>query len=403
MNLNLATVGANTFVSARARQIPRTLIADDQPDVLAALRLLLKGAGYQTEAANSPKAVLEAIRKHQFDVVLIDLNYARDTTSGQEGLDLISRIQAEDDSLPIVVMTAWGTVDIAVEAMRRGVRDFVQKPWENSRLLQVLRAQVEQGRNRRRLKQRASQRRATRLTLRRELAEARLIQERLMPTNDVDFEGLALSSTWRVAGTVGGDYLAAFPIGPDRAALCIADVSGKGLPAALLMSNMQAALKSAASENVTPVELCTQLNKLLNVNLPLNRFITCFYGLLDLRQRILQFTNAGHTPALLVRGSGRVVRLNTGGAVLGAFPDLTYEQAEVDLYSGDRLALFTDGVTEARNAAGEEFGESRLRQLLTREHHRPAAELQQVVMDRVSDFCAGHFEDDAALMVVEVK
>jgi DNA-binding NtrC family response regulator len=96
--------------------------------VLAALRLLLKGAGYRTEAANSPNAVLAAIRKRRFDVVLIDLNYTRDTTSGKEGLDLISRIQDEDNSLPIVVMTAWGSVDLAVEAMRRGVRDFVQSP-----------------------------------------------------------------------------------------------------------------------------------------------------------------------------------------------------------------------------------------------------------------------------------
>jgi sigma-B regulation protein RsbU (phosphoserine phosphatase) len=287
--------------------------------------------------------------------------------------------------------------------MRRGVRDFVQKPWENSRLLQILRAQVDEGRTRRRLKQRASQRRATRLTLRKELAEARLIQERLMPANDVDLESVVLSSTWRAAGTVGGDYLGAFPVGNDRAALCIADVSGKGLPAALLMSNMQAALKSAASENVTPVELCSQLNKLLNINLPLNRFITCFYGLLDLRRRLLQFTNAGHTPALLVRGSGRVVRLNTGGRVLGAFADSTYQQGEIDLYSGDRLVLFTDGVTEARNAAGEEFGETRLRQVLVREHYQAAADLQHTVMARVTEFCAGHFEDDAALMVVEVK
>ena len=224
-----------------------------------------------------------------------------------------------------------------------------------------------------------------------------------MPASDVDLDSIVLSSTWRVAGTVGGDYLAAFPVGPDWAALCVADVSGKGLPAALLMSNLQAALKSAASENVTPVELCSQLNKLLNVNLPMNRFITCFYGLVDLRQRILHFTNAGHTPALLVRGSGRVVRLHTGGCVLGAFPDSTYEQGEVDLYSGDRLALFTDGVTEARNASGEEFGELRLRQLLSREHHRAAADLQQMAMSRVSEFCAGHFEDDAALMVLEVR
>src|SRR6476619_5804425 len=108
--------------------IPRTLIADDQPDVLAALRLLLKSAGYQTESADSPAAIIEAIKKRDFGVLLMGINYARDTTSGEEGLDLISRIQAEDNTLPIVAMTAWGSVDLAVEAMHRGVRDFVQKP-----------------------------------------------------------------------------------------------------------------------------------------------------------------------------------------------------------------------------------------------------------------------------------
>jgi DNA-binding NtrC family response regulator len=123
----------------------RILIADDQPDVLEALRLLLKGAGYAIEAASSPAEVLKAVEARDFDVVLIDLNYARDTTSGQEGLDLLSRMQALDSTLPVVVMTAWGSVDVAVEAMRRGARDFIQKPWENARLLAVLRTQVELG------------------------------------------------------------------------------------------------------------------------------------------------------------------------------------------------------------------------------------------------------------------
>jgi DNA-binding NtrC family response regulator len=121
----------------------RILIADDQPDVLEALRLLLKGAGYQIEAAASPAEALKALEVRDFDVVLMDLNYARDTTSGQEGLDLLSRIQMLDSALPVVVMTAWGSVDVAVEAMRRGARDFIQKPWENARLLAVLRTQVE--------------------------------------------------------------------------------------------------------------------------------------------------------------------------------------------------------------------------------------------------------------------
>lgn len=383
--------------------IPRTLIADDQPDVLVALRLLLKGAGYQTEAASSPKAVLDAIRKRDFDVVLIDLNYARDTTSGKEGLDLISRIQAEDNSLPIVVMTAWGTVDLAVEAMRRGVRDFVQKPWENSRLLHVMRTQIEQGRTRRRLRHNASQLRARSRELNSELREAREIQARLMPSNSIELEGFDASCAWRAARTIGGDYLAAFPLGEDCAALCVADVAGKGLPAALMMSNFQAALKSAAAKHLMPNDLCAQLNQLMCGNIPINKFISCFYGLLDTRRRLLRFTNAGHNPPLLVHSNARVTRLEAGGRVLGALTGSIYEQREIQMGSGDRLVLFTDGVTEVRNTSGEEFGEERLRELIVREHARTAASLQSTIMSKVTEFCGDQFDDDAALMVVEVK
>src|SRR5438876_3666319 len=123
--------------------VARVLIADDQPDVLEALRLLLKAEGYRIESAGSPAGILESIDTNEFDAVLMDLNYARDTTSGQEGLDLLSQLRSHDPTLPIVVMTAWGSVEVAVEAMRRGARDFVQKPWENARLLTILRTQVE--------------------------------------------------------------------------------------------------------------------------------------------------------------------------------------------------------------------------------------------------------------------
>src|SRR5271165_1046644 len=125
------------------KNIPRVLIADDQPDVLEALRLLLKGEGFQIESAASPAQVVAAIEVRDFDIVLMDLNYSRDTTSGQEGLDLLTKIQAIDSILPVVVMTAWGSVQLAVEAMRRGARDFIQKPWENERLLAIVKTQIE--------------------------------------------------------------------------------------------------------------------------------------------------------------------------------------------------------------------------------------------------------------------
>ena len=125
---------------------PQVLIADDQPDVLEALRFLAKAEGYQSEAATCPAAVIDCVESREFDVVLMDLNYARDTTSGEEGLDLLARLQTLDPTLPVVVMTAWGSVELAVEAMRRGARDFIQKPWDNARLTSILKTQIELGR-----------------------------------------------------------------------------------------------------------------------------------------------------------------------------------------------------------------------------------------------------------------
>jgi len=125
---------------------PTILIADDQPDVLEALRFLVKGEGYQAEAVNSPPAAIDAVESRDYDAVLMDLNYTRDTTSGQEGLELLNRIQTLDSTLPVIVMTAWGSVELAVEAMRRGARDFIQKPWDNARLSAILKTQIELGR-----------------------------------------------------------------------------------------------------------------------------------------------------------------------------------------------------------------------------------------------------------------
>jgi phosphoserine phosphatase RsbU/P len=387
-------------VNTATAQAPRTLIADDQPDIRAALRLLLKGAGYQTEAADSPKAVLDAIKDQTFDLVLMDLNYARDTTSGKEGLDLITGIQALDNEVPIVVMTAWGTVDLAVESMRRGVRDFVQKPWENSHLLEKLRTQIVQGRLRRRQHDVEAERRRLDRQLRFELKEAREIQRGLLPSHLPDVRGFSLATAWKPAHTVGGDYLAAFNFDERYTALCVADVAGKGLPAALLMSNMQAVLKSMATQSVSPSELCVRLNQVMCGNTPLHKFISCFYSIVDAQERTITFTNAGHNPPLLVRSSGEFIRLEEGGRVVGAFPDSTYTQQELELYTGDKLLLFTDGLTEAFHASGEEFGEERLRDCLVAYRGSTASELRTIVLHEVTRFCGNHFQDDAALMVV---
>ncbi|HXW06688.1 MAG TPA: SpoIIE family protein phosphatase [Vicinamibacterales bacterium] len=369
------------------------LIADDQPDLLDALRLLLKGEGLGMEAVTSPEAVLDAVASASFDLLLMDLNYTVDTTSGREGIDLLARVQAIDPTLPVVVMTGWGSVDLAVEAMRRGVRDFVQKPWDNAQLLATLRQEIDAGRALRR-----------RLELEQlEMSEARRIQRKLLPSSLPELDGWEITASWQPAGGVGGDCYDAITLSPTRVAITIADVVGKGIPAALLMSNLQAAVRAFASDAVRPADLCHQVNRVLCGNIAEGRFISFFYCVLDAEVGTLTYSNAGHYPPILVRASGAVERLAAGGAVLGVFPEGAYDQGLTRIGPGDRLILFTDGITEARSPQDEEFGEERLEGEAVTNRTCSAPALQATLAARVADFSGGLFQDDATLIVLAAR
>ena len=371
----------------------RVLIADDQPDLLDALRLLLKSEGIEMEAVTSPEAAIAALEARRYDLLLMDLNYTGDTTSGAEGIDLLARVQAIDNSMPIIVMTGWGSVDIAVETMRRGVRDFVQKPWDNAALVATLRNEINAGRERRRRAE----------DDRREYEEARRIQRKLLPTALAQIEGCEIASHWQPAAGVGGDCYDAIAFGPNRMAVCIADVVGKGIPAALLMSNLQAAVRAFATEAAQPAELCHQVNRILCGRIAEGRFISFFYCVVDTALGTLSFANAGHYPPMLVRADGCVERLPDGGAVLGVFNDATYQQGHVPIGSGDRVIFFTDGVTEAHNESDEEFGEDRLMECAVANRACSAPALQARLAEEVSTFTSGAFQDDATLIVLAIE
>ena len=380
----------NMRVSCDCDALPRILIADDNPDLIDALRLLLKGAGIEFDAVSSPEAALRALETRGFDLVLMDLNYTGDTTSGREGIDLLARVQAFDRLLPVIVMTGWGSVDIAVEAMRRGVRDFVQKPWDNAHLLATLRQEIEAGRARRR--EDAAERR--------ELSEALRIQQRLLPQQVPQVDGYELAVSWQPASGVGGDCFDAIRFSESRLALTIADVVGKGIPAALLMSNLQAAVRAFASEAAEPRALCSQVNRILCGNIAEGRFISFFYCVLDAVTGVLTYSNAGHYLPLLVHAEGGVERLEAGGPVLGVIPTAEYQQSHVTLSAGDRLILFTDGLTEARDARVDEFGEPRLIEAAVRHRACSAPALQARLADAVATFTGGRLHDDATLIVL---
>ena len=230
----------------------RILVGDDQADVLEALRLLLKGAGHQSVLVDSPQALLGAARSQPFDLILMDLNYARDTTSGAEGLDLLSSLEAQDNPAPIVVMTAWSNVDIAVEAMRRGACDFIQKPWDNARLLGVIRQQAGE----------AAERAKTQRRVKSELEIARNVQQKLFPQHGPQLTTIEYAGQCLPASEVSGDYYD-FLDAANGLGFVVADVSGKGVAAALLMANLRACFRSQPQETLRRPAACSSVNKLL--------------------------------------------------------------------------------------------------------------------------------------------
>jgi len=371
----------------------RLLVADDQPHVIAALEMLFDGQGYQTYSASSPGSVLDALQTQAFDTVLIDLNYSRDTTGGGEGLELVRRIRAIDPTIPLVVMTAWSSVGLAVEAMRRGASDFIQKPWKNRELLEKIREQVERCRVLRSSQARHEE----------ESSEAGEIQKGLLPGSLPQIPGYDISATTRPMQVIGGDYYDAVRINGTQTALCIADVAGKGLPGALLMANLQAALKPLIRDNVQPHELCGRVNRHLCDIMPSNKFISVFYGVLDSSRNLLTYCNAGHNPPMLVGADGATTDLASSGAILGQFPDWNYGQMSVRLHRGDILLLFTDGVVEAQNADGDAFGEPRLLQHAREMRTSDAAALQQGLLRKVAEHCGNEFQDDATMIVLRRK
>jgi phosphoserine phosphatase RsbU/P len=237
----------------------------------------------------------------------------------------------------------------------------------------------------------------------RELQRAREIQQALLPKEIPQIAGFEVTGAWEPARVVGGDYYDVLRLDENRLAICIADVVGKGVAAALLMASVQATVRAYASDAGSPAVLCSRVNAVLCANTADDKFVTFFYGVLDAERRSLNYCNAGHPPPIVLRHSGRAEQLrDDGGAVLGVFPDWRYQDGLLQLAPGDRLLLFTDGITEAESAANEEFGEERLIEA-ARGEPRSSADINARLMARVKQFCNSRLRDDATLIVIGVN
>ncbi|WP_321477844.1 SpoIIE family protein phosphatase [uncultured Paludibaculum sp.] len=359
----------------------RILVADDQPDVLLALRFLLKAEGFTIQTADHPAAILQAVRQTPPDLVLMDLNYTRDTTSGEEGLDALAQLQQLGLRAPIIVMTAWGSVELAVEAMRRGAADFVMKPWDNERLLNTLRKHMGQAP-------------ASRVT--QDLDLARQVQAQLLPQRRPSLKTLEYDGHCRQAGAVGGDYFDFLELAPGRVGLLLADISGKGIAAALLMSNLQAALRSLAWQATRNLPLLLRtLNLQFLESTPPERFATLFFSDYDDNTRTLRYANCGHNPPLLLRANGDVEWLKATGPVIGLLDVFQPEVGETRLAPGDRLIIYSDGVTDARGPGGDDLGDLEFAQIV---RQNPAYSPEQLTA-HIAALSPGEQFDDMTMVL----
>jgi sigma-B regulation protein RsbU (phosphoserine phosphatase) len=224
----------------------------------------------------------------------------------------------------------------------------------------------------------------------------------LLPSTLPQLAGVQIAGAWQPAREVGGDYFDVIQLDKDRLGICVGDVAGKGITAALLMANLQASFRAFATAEASPQVVCTKLNKFLCANIASGKFVTFFYAVLDADARTLTYENAGHSPGLLLRSNGTTETLQGGGAVLGALPDWIYQDYTAQLQPGDQLLLSTDGITEAENAKLEEFGDDRLLEA-ARARHGSALEVQRAIMQQVTAFCGGNFRDDATLLVLRIS
>jgi phosphoserine phosphatase RsbU/P len=235
-----------------------------------------------------------------------------------------------------------------------------------------------------------------------ELHRAREMQQALLPKEIPQIAGFEIAGAWEPAHVVGGDYFDVIRLSEKKLGICIADVVGKGVPAALFMAHVQATVRAYASEWASAAWLCDHVNSVVCANIAAEKFVSLFYGILDAEQQTMQYVSAGHPRPILKRASGRVTQLDNGGAVLGVFPNWKYEDSVIQLAPGDRLVLYTDGITEASQPDGEQFGEEGLIRVLEGLAEERPSKWNAKLLHDVKSFCHSRLQDDATLITIAV-
>lgn len=357
----------------------RTLIVDDEMLARERLRLLL-AEQEDIEVIGEAESGIEAVEKIEAlrpELVFLDIEMP-----GLNGFKVVQSLGRQH--LPnIIFVTAYN--QYAIEAFEVGAIDYLLKPVKKSRVLEAL------GRARK------SARRPGR-----DLAVARRVQNRLLPDRDLRLGSVEAAGICLAVDGVGGDYYDLIELAPDRLAICIADISGKGFAAALMMANLQAALRILVKGSREPAALLGELSRLFYQNSVPEMYATMFYGTYDGTSRSLTYCNAGHNPPLLFR-AGEMEKLECGGTVIGMFADAKYEQAAVQLGPGDTIVAYSDGLAELTDESGRELGEGLLIRLLRDNPSRSAVEIKKLLLDKIGVLIDnGTQRDDITVVIIKV-
>ena len=379
----------------------KILIVDDEPDmellILQRFRREIHEGAYTFQFAQQGEEALTAIQSDPaIEVVLTDINMPV-----MDGLTLLARLNERPNPPATVIVSAYGDMPNIRAAMNRGAFDFLTKPLDFQDFEVTIRKTLSQVRRLRDAK--ADHDRL--VALERDLAIAAQIQRSFLPHlngEETHHAAFAVHACMLPAQAVGGDFYDYFFLDADRLGVVIGDVSGKGVPAALLMAMTRSLLRASALRGGEPAACLEEVNRLILRDTSSGRFVTLFYGLLDAQRGTLRYANAGHSPPFLLHREGPLQQLRQTDLILGAMPEARYQTREVPLVPGDRLFLYTDGVSEAMNPAQQQFAEERLQQVLGERRIEGPEELVGRVVEAVRQFTANapQADDLTALAVL---
>ncbi len=361
----------------------KILVVDDEPDlehlVRQRMRRDVRAGLYEFVFAYNGVEALEVLNADpDIDMVLSDINMPR-----MDGLTLLEQMSEVDPDLRAVIVSAYGDMKNIRTAMNRGAFDFVTKPID----FQDLRVTIERTLEHLKLWREAVASRDKLVALQNELRVAHDMQQSILPKTFPDKPGYQLFGSMEPARQVGGDFFDIINLENDRIGLAIADVSDKGVPAALFMMSSRTLMKGAAIGKSNPTDVLTEVNHLLQEDNDAAMFVTVFYAEYNPVDGSLSYANGGHNPPVIVHADGSSTVLpQTNGIALGILPDIEYEQNSVTLSPGDTLVLYTDGITEAMNAQNEEFEMERLLTVLSGASSQDVREMNQAIFQAVQAF-----------------